>query len=282
MVVSGSSFTTLGFSPPHGNPSDAAAVVEAVIGLGLVALLISFLPSIYSSFQRRELQVALLEVRAGDPPSAMKLIRRHYLIVSLDRLDELYITWELWFADIEETHTTLASLPFFRSPLPGRSWVTAAGAVLDSAALMVSTVDGPPLPEAQLCLRAGYLSLRRIAGFFGVPYDDDPAPGDPITVDRSEFDELCADLVAAGVPLRPDLDQAWRDFSGWRVNYDEVLVRLAGLVMAPYAPWSSDRSVRIRAILVGAGSGRDRQGLTTAHPSRWLAGGCQTKLDIAA
>jgi hypothetical protein len=245
-VLSGSSLTTLGFSAPHGSPAQVVAVVDAVIGLGLIALLISFLPSIYASFQRRELQVAMLEVRAGDPPSAMVLIRRHHQIASLDRANELFATWEEWFADIEETHTSLPALPFFRSPLPGRSWITAAGAVLDSAALIVSTVDGPPMPQAQLCLRAGYIALRRIADFFNLPHDPDPAPDDPITIDRSEFDELCADLAEAGVALRPDLDQAWIDFRGWRVNYDQVLVTLAGLIMAPYAPWSSDRSVRLR------------------------------------
>src|SRR5918994_118372 len=79
-VVSGSSFTTLGFAPPRDLPTDIAAVGEAVIGLGLVALLISFLPSIYSAFQRRELMVSLLQVRAGSPPTAVKLIVRAHRI----------------------------------------------------------------------------------------------------------------------------------------------------------------------------------------------------------
>ncbi|HEX4820578.1 MAG TPA: hypothetical protein VFV00_10250, partial [Acidimicrobiales bacterium] len=67
---------------------------------------------------------------------------------------------------------------------------------------------------------------------------------DPISIDRSEFEAAYAELAAAGVPLRPDRDQCWRDFRGWRVNYDTVLLALAGLVAAPYAPWSSDRSPR--------------------------------------
>jgi len=77
----------------------------------------------------------------------------------------------------------------------------------------------------------------------GIPYDPDPAPDDPISIAREEFDDLCRRLEDAGVPLIDDRDQAWRDFAGWRVNYDVVLVQLAGLVMAPYAPWSSDRSL---------------------------------------
>ena len=92
-------------------------------------------------------------------------------------------------------------------------------------------------------LRTGFFTLRRIADFFGLPYDPDPRPDDPISVSRGEFDLLCLELEAAGVPLKPDRDQAWRDFSGWRVNYDVVLVLLCELVMAPPAVWSSDRVV---------------------------------------
>ena len=249
-VTSGSSFTTLGFAPPRDLPTDIAAIGEAVVGLGLVALLISFLPSIYAAFQRRELMVSLLQVRAGSPPTAVKLIVRSHRIGlrdgSTDQERELYQQWEVWFADIEESHTSQGSLPFFRSPQPHRHWLTASGAVLDSAALQLSVVDAPPVPYAALCLRAGYLALRHIADFFGVPHDPDPKPTDPITITREEFDAACAELAEAGVALKPDLDQAWRDFSGWRVNYDTVLITLAGFFMAPYAPWSSDRSIRYR------------------------------------
>ena len=118
--------------------------------------------------------------------------------------------------------------------------------MLDSAAVQLSVVDIPWEPHAALCLRAGYLSLRRIADFFGIPYDDDPGPDDPISIARDEFDDACRQLAEVGVPLKADREQAWRDFKGWRVNYDEVLVNLAGLSMAPYAPWSSDRSIRYR------------------------------------
>ena len=115
--------------------------------------------------------------------------------------------------------------------------------MLDTAALSLSVVDTPKVPQAALCIRSGYLCLRRIADRMGVPYDPDPAPDDPISIAREEFDDLCRRLEDAGVPLVDDRDQAWRDFAGWRVNYDVVLVQLAGLVMAPYAPWSSDRSL---------------------------------------
>jgi hypothetical protein len=249
-VTSGSSFTTLGFEPPRDVPTDVAAVGEAIMGLGLVALLISFLPSIYAAFQRRELMVSMLQTRAGSPPTAVKLIIRHHRIGLLEeqgsQASDLFRQWETWFADIEESHTSQGALPFFRSPQPHRHWITASGAVLDGAALHLSVVDGPPVPYAALCLRAGYLALRHIADFFGVDHNPDPDPTDPISIAREEFDEACDQLASAGVRLKPDRDQAWVDFRGWRVNYDTVLITLAGFFMAPFAPWSSDRSIRFR------------------------------------
>lgn len=257
--LSGSSVTTLGFTQATNEWSHLAAIVEAMISLGLVALLIGYLSTTYTSFQRRELLVSLLEVRAGDPPNAVSMLIRHHHIDRVDVIMELFTTWETWFVDIEETHTSQPGLAWFRSPLPGRSWITAAGAVLDGAALITSTVDLEQSAEPQLVIRAGFLSLRRIADAFGIVYDHDPRPDDPISIDRSEFDDACRRLAEGGVPLRVDLDQAWRDFRGWRVNYDEVLVALAGRLMAPTAPWSSDRSslrtVARHAAGIGAGHG---------------------------
>jgi hypothetical protein len=96
---------------------------------------------------------------------------------------------------------------------------------------------------AALCVRSGFTALRSIADFFGIENDHDPSPTDPIAIAREEFDDVCRQLAAIGVPIKQDRDQAWRDFSGWRVNYDRVLIALAGLTMAPYALWSSDRSI---------------------------------------
>src|SRR5207253_1677806 len=118
-----------------------------------------------------------------------------------------------------------------------------AGAVLDAAALTSAMVDLPRDTQADLCIRAGYLALRRIADFFSIRHNPSPAPSDPIAVSREEFDTACEQLARAGVPLKLDRDRAWRDFVGWRVNYDTVLLALAALTMAPYAPWSSDRSL---------------------------------------
>lgn len=239
---SGSSLLTLGFDRPDAMATALVAFVEATVGLTLLALLITYLPSLYSAFSRREAQVTKLEVRAGSPPTGTELLWRIYSLGRAELLQQTWLDWEDFFVDIEETHTSFPALSFFRSPQPDHHWVTAAGAVLDAAALQASAVQGERDVDAELALRAGFLALRRICGFFALPYPADPAPGDPISVRREEFDDALVRLADGGVPVKPDREQAWQDFAGWRVNYDAVLLNLATLTMAPYAPWSSDRS----------------------------------------
>ena len=247
LAISGSSLFTLGFDRPANIGQIVISFTEALLGLGIVALVISYLPSIYGAFSRRETLVATLEARAGLPPSPAEFLVRYARIGWLDNLDEeLFDSWETWFAEIEESHTSQPSLNFLRSPHPGRSWITAAGCVLDTAAISNSLIAKPHDARVDLLIRSGFLCLRRIADYFGIPYDPDPRPDDPISVTRREFNLLCVELEAAGVPLKPDRDQAWRDFAGWRVNYDTVLIALCVLVMAPPAIWSSDRATTTR------------------------------------
>jgi hypothetical protein len=241
-LLSGSSLLTLGFRSNESFIFSVFEFTEATIGLMLVALLIAYLPSMYAAFSRRETAVTLLEVRAGSPPSAVELISRYSRIHGLERLSETWQTWEIWFAEVQESHTALAALVFFRSPQPDKSWVTASGAVLDAASLVLSSLDIPYDPRAALCIRAGYLCLRQIADFFGFQHPTNPHyPADPITVTRAEYDAALSELEQQGVPLVADREQAWSDFAGWRVNYDRVLVTLADLTMAPDAPWSGSR-----------------------------------------
>ncbi len=91
-------------------------------------------------------------------------------------------------------------------------------------------------------MRAGYLALRRIAAYFGIPTPRDPEhPQHPISVTRQEFDQACDEMAEQGVPLKEDRELAWQEFAGWRVNYDRSLLALCALTMAPQARWSSDR-----------------------------------------
>ena len=245
-VLSGSSLLTLGFAQGTTFWHILLAFEEATTGLILVALLIAYLPTIYTAFSRRENAVTRLAVRAGEPPSAVEMLLRFNRLWDIkrhDMMDEVWTDWEIWFSEIEESHTSLPALVFFRSPQPDHSWVTAAGAVLDAASLTASVLDLPPNPRVNLCIRAGFIALRRIADFFGVEYNKDASfPADPISISRVEFDEVYDRLAAAGVPVKTDREQVWQDFAGWRVNYDRVLLALCRLTMAPYAMWSSDRS----------------------------------------
>src|SRR5207342_2217154 len=142
-----------------------------------VALMISYLPSIYGAFARRESLVGMLEVRAGLPATPGMLFTRYANIGRLDYLeDDVFVRWEQWFVDIEESHTSQPALVFFRSPHPERSWITAAGCVLDTATIVASTLDRPHNASCDVMIRSGFLALRRIADSFQIQYDPDPRP----------------------------------------------------------------------------------------------------------
>ena len=240
-LLSGSSILTLGLATAESRFVIIIAFTEATVGLILVAMLISYLPTMYAAFSKRETAVSLLEVRAGIPPTAPELVwRLQQMEDSLDA-SAFWGSWEVWFAELDESHTSLAALVFFRSPRANQSWVNAAGAVLDGAALFQSIVDKPSLVHPIMVIRAGIFALRHIADFFDLPYNPDPNfPEDPIAISRAEFDEAWARLAEQGVPLKTDKELAWRNFAGWRVNYDDVLVALAELTMAPKTSWLSD------------------------------------------
>ena len=236
-LLSGSSLLTLGFAPVSSLAETLLAFAAATIGLGLVAVLIAYLPTMYTAFSNREKMVTLLDVRAGRPPSPIEMIERFQRLDRLEKLGEHWNSWETWFGELEESHTSFNTLVFFRSQRLETSWVSAAGTVLDTAALSISALAIPRDVNADLCIRAGYLALRSIADTFGIEYDPEPQPGDPISVSQAEFSAACERLAAAGVPLVADREQAWRDWAGWRVNYDQVLVALSELVEAPLSPW---------------------------------------------
>ena len=242
--LSGSSVFTLGTSTGPGAWTKLLTYTEAAVGLLILTLLITYLPSIYAAFTRRESGVSLLRVRLGAPPrAATMLIRYHQIEEPHYRLNQVWQDWERWFGDVDESHSTFSILVFFRSPQPDRSWITVAGALLDAAAFWLSAVGDHPLdPDAQLCIRAGYIAFRHISETFGIRYDANPDPDDPISITRDEWEKEFERMADAGMPMIADRDAAWKAWKGWRVNYDRVLLELARVVEAPLAPWISDRS----------------------------------------
>lgn len=240
MRESGSGLFTLGFATPDGVPL-FLVYAEALIGLTLMALLISYLPTIYAAFQKREFMVAKLAVRSGFGRAPWRSIGVSHLTGTLGSIDQTFWTeWENWFVELSESHTSLAIVSYYRSPDPENHWISAARQVLDMASLRIAVVDVPLEGVGpHIAIRSGTIALRQLARSFGIPFDPDPQPDDPISLTRAQFDEACDDMADVGVPLVADRDAAWRAFAGWRVNYDAIIEQLAAGFLAPPSPWTT-------------------------------------------
>ena len=235
--LSSSSLLTLGTTSTHHLHIAALGYSEATLGLLLLTLLLSYLPTIYQAFSRREATVALLEMRAGTPPTAACLLGWLNHDGSVQNDDQQWAEWERWFVEIEESHTSLPILSFFRSPQPGRSWVLSCGLILDTAALLFSAVDGPQPRQARMTFKAGCLALNRVYRFFDdkagaeatglLPTENLPTPG------RVDFDRACEALTEGGLTLQADLDAAWLQYQELRGRYVTALEFMARLTMAP-------------------------------------------------
>ncbi len=240
---SGSALFTLGFSSPTGTTPLLVVYAEALIGLTLLALLISYLPTIYAAFQTREAMVAKLSVRGalpGGAPTPWGSLSVSYAAGVLDLMEStMWPEWEDWFIDLSESHRSLPVLNWYRSPDAATHWISAARTVLDMAALRVSVIDLPGTVAPYVTVRSGVTTLQALATFLGFAFDPDPSPTDPIHVSRDQFDAAYDFMAEAGVPLQPDRDQAWRDFAGWRVNYDAIIEAAAVVLVAPPSPWDS-------------------------------------------
>jgi hypothetical protein len=238
LTESGSSLFTLGFSRPPGVGSALVAFSEAAVGIALLALVISYLPTLNAAFGRRELVVAMLDSRAGTPPDPIVLYQRQLRYAGLESLDESWPEWERWIVDVGESHYTHAMLAFFRSSNPGHSWTGAVGTLLDAANLRLAAIDAPGAGNAAawLFMQAGLVAVTRIADYFGL----EPVPGGPTAVDRAGFDAALDELDRYGAPLLADRGAAWEWFDGRRSVYLPLLNALCLLVDAPRArPWGT-------------------------------------------
>ena len=243
----GSSLLTLGFATTDRVTPTIIDFLAATAGLVTVALLIAYLPVLYGAFNRRETMVTLLQSRAGAPAWGPEILARHQLVGLVDSLPRFYEAWEHWAADVAETHSNYTILMWFRSPHALRSWALALLSVLDSAALYLALSPHTAPTEARLCLRMGFTGLRDIARALGVPFDDDPFPGDPIELTYEEYEAGIERLRGSGFPMERSPEEAWPHFKGWRVNYESLAYALCDTTIAPPAPWSGPRS-RLRGI----------------------------------
>jgi hypothetical protein len=256
-----SSLTTLGFSEPSGMARIVIAFVEATIGLGLVALLISYLPTIYAAYNSREKGINLLSPLAGTPPNVPDLLQTLRRTGGLDNQD-FWRRQADWIVEAEQTHTAFPILTSFPEARRGLSWVAALGAVLDAAALVVSASEtqvGAVLADREkgplMVLVYGIPAVDRIARAAAVPlpapaslpdvvaHAGQPAP--PISVTRQEYEQVLAVVgPSIGYPGGRQ-DEAWQRFAWLRANYDQPLRALAGLTHAAPAPWTTDRPARV-------------------------------------
>jgi hypothetical protein len=238
-----------GSNNSRGAAERTIADLAAIAALITVTLQIAYLPTLYSAYNRRETEVALLNARAGVPSWGPELLARtHYALGSgastIDTLPDLYLVWERWAADIAESHTTYLPLVRFRSPRPLSSWVTALLAILDSAALYLALSPGSaPVVPARLCLRSGFLCFRDVARAMGIAVPDEPDPGAGISLTYEEFLDAVTRMRRVDFPIERDNDLAgaWQDFVGWRVNYEQAAYALAYALDVVPALWSGPR-----------------------------------------
>ncbi len=245
-ATAGPALWAVGEANEHGAAEKAILDIAALTSLITIALQIAYLPTLYSAFNHRETEVALLNARSGLPAWGPELLARtHYGLGSgestINTLPQLYTDWERWSADVMESHTTYPTLVRFRSPEPLSSWLAALLTVLDSAALLLSLSPSQvPTVPARLCLRSGFLCLREIAVTMGLPTNDQPSRAD-IILTYQEFLDAVAHMQRVGFPIERDPADAWPDFAGWRINYEQAAYAIGEAIDAPAALWSGPR-----------------------------------------
>ena len=152
LYVSGTTLGTLGLGDvlPRSPLARTLVICESGVGLGFVALVIGYLPVLYQAFSRREVSIALLDARAGSPPTAAELLRRHGFEGGEAALETLLAEWERWSAEILESHISYPILCYYRSQHDNQSWLSALVAILDTCALLISVIEGEASRQAQL------------------------------------------------------------------------------------------------------------------------------------
>ena len=243
MYFAAISLLTIGYGDylPVELGSRLVAVSAGAVGLGIVALTITYLFSLYANFQRRELQVVTLDARAGAPPSGTTLLVTCAAFDDdAEELDHIFEEWERWSASVLESHLAYPILMFFRSTHDHESWVSAIGAILDATTLLLTTVEGGPRGQATATRGIGAHLVEDIGRSFGFIADGVPAGGPGI--ERDEYENARDRLRAAGYVLLPDADASWQDFARLRAEYAGPLNALARYLDVPPAQWIGDRS----------------------------------------
>ena len=220
-------------------PAGILTLVETVTGLGTIALLISYLPVLYSAYNRREAKLLTLDDPSGERVQPVALVKLYTRGGDLDRLYRFFEEWELWTAEILESHVSYPMLAYFRSQHTGQSWITALGVVLDAATLTAAAVTGTEDREPYLMHRRGRRALEEITLRLHVPQDAE------MWHNRELFGIAYGILQESGLPLN-DVESSWQRLDTLRQTYGKQLQSLIDYLVAPAGFWGHSAELRPR------------------------------------
>jgi hypothetical protein len=259
LYFSGTTIFTLGLGDlvPHNAWVRALSVLEAGTGLGFVALVIGYFPVLYGAFSRREVSISLLDARAGSPPTAAELIRRHAYDGGNAALTLLLEEWERWSAELLESHISYPLLCYFRSQHTNQSWLGALTAVLDTCSLLIAGVQEHPARQAQLTFAMARHALVDLSQVFSLT----PVSAMEERLPSERFEKVHDLLCQSGVRVCRDGDSRER-LRRMRLLYEGHAEALSRFLCMPLPPWIADQPhkdnwlsvARVRAEAEAAGS----------------------------
>lgn len=234
LYFSGTTFFTLGLGDlsPTTTTGRILAVVQSGVGLGFFAMVISYLPVMYQSFSRREVNISMLDARAGTPPTAGELLRRHREANDMESLNNLLREWEKCSADLLESHLSYPVLCYFRSQHDNQSWLAALSTILDTCALVMVGVEGLPKWQAQLTFKMTRHAIVDLTQVF----ETSPLRNDGNRLTAEELTRLRTVLSQCGVSLRnePGDDETLTEL---REMYEPYLEVLSEYLLMPLPGW---------------------------------------------
>jgi hypothetical protein len=220
---------------PEGGLARAVIIAESATGVGIAALVITLLFSLYESFRDREVLVVSLDALAGAPPSGVQILETAAKHSMRPELTETFDEWRRWSAMVLESHLAYPLLVYFRSSHDNEAWINSFGAVMDAAVLIISTVDDDSEGPARLMVRIGNHLVEDMSWVFGLKTATDGI------VERAEYQVAVERLVKAGYRVR-DTEAGWKQFAELRSKYASPLNQMAHWLVIPPAEWIGDRS----------------------------------------
>jgi len=248
LYYAGTSLLTPAFGTAHGTTVRLLSLVEALTGLGTIALAISYLPALYGAYSRRESRLLTLDDPEGGRLTPARVIATHLSGADPERYYRFCAEWELWTAEVLESHVSYPMLALFRSQHPGQSWITALGVVTDSATLACACIVGAEGREAYYLHSRGRRAVSEIADSFGVPR----STADQSWLNEENFDRAWEVLRGLGLPLRPRAD-AWQRLQELRAPYGSRLQQLIDHLLAPHGFWGHSSGAAVAQEVERAG-----------------------------